>query len=73
MNTGCPGLSSIGEWLEALDCHLINSFLILDVFTVFPKLEGIWGSEVLSFLPERASSGDGRLPTKGVTLYCSSP
>ena len=69
MNTGCPGSSSIGEWVEVLGCHLISSFLILDVSTVFPVLEGIWGSEVLGFLPVRASSGDGRLPDMGVTLY----
>ena len=59
--------------MEVLGCHLISSFMILDVSTVFPILEGIWGSEVLSFLPVRASSGDGRFPAMGVTLYGSSP
>ena len=72
-NTGCPGSSSIGEWVEVLGWHFISSFLILDVSTVFPMLDGIWGSEVLSFLPVRASSGDGRLPAMGSTLYWSSP
>ena len=72
MNTGCPGLSSIGEWVQVLGCHLISLFLILNVSTVFPMLEGIRGSEVLSFLPVRASSGDGRLPARGVTLCWSS-
>ena len=69
MDTGYPGLSFIGKWVEVLGCCLISSFLILDVPTVLPMLERIWGSQVLGFLPVKASSGNRMLPDMDVTLY----
>ena len=51
----------------------MSSWQILEPSTVLPIVEGTCGSEVLGFLPVRASRGDGIVLEIGVTQYWSNP